>query len=223
MWQTMFHVHTKQQAALHTCTFASVPQSTVHLFQAVSHSVSPTRATCRPVLSDGISSPHVNNVTYLFLESQQYVISHSLIFTVMTSRVTCGQPRFPCLSGFLPEAACSWRNSPDISLIHIKYFGRYIMGPTVLEITRYINAILSTVSKKKFKTVFKGIQFFWDKMCRLVNYRLFIATFFLHFRGHPSSECPLFLDCSDTEYESSKFLRNVDIRLHRPGVRNTGC
>ena len=63
-----------------------------------------------------------------------------------------------------------------------------------------------------FTTVLIGIQFFiGKKLCRLTNYRLFRGTFFLHFRDQLSPERPLLLDCSDTGYRSSKFLRNVDI------------
>jgi hypothetical protein len=59
-----------------------------------------------------------------------------------------------------------------------------------------------------------GIQvYIGEKLCRLINYRLFRETFFLHFRDQLSPETPIFLDCSDTEYKRSKFLRNEDITL----------
>jgi hypothetical protein len=91
----------------HTHIFSSVSPSTVllilHLFQAVSHSMFPMRATYRPISSDSISSPHESIMPIIFSwKHYKYVNSQSLIFTVMTSHVSCGQTRFPCQCGFLP-------------------------------------------------------------------------------------------------------------------------
>jgi len=89
------HTHT------HTHTFSSVSPSTVlhelHLFQAVSHSRFPIRDTYLPISSDSISSSHESIMSIIFSRKHcKYVNSHSLIFTVLTSHVTCGQQLLPC-------------------------------------------------------------------------------------------------------------------------------
>ena len=195
MWQNRFHTHTKQQAShTHTQTFPSVSPSTVlpilHLFQTVPHSVLPMRATYRSLTSDNISSPHESIISIIFSRKHcKYVNSDSLIFTVVTSHVSCGQPHFPCYCGFLPKAACVWRNSTNRPLIRVKYFRQDTKGPTILGIPWYINAILPTASDFFFTTVLIGIQFFSSKkLCRLVNYRPFRGTIFLNFQDQLSPE-----------------------------------
>jgi len=104
--------------------------------------------TYRFISSDSISSAHASIMSIIFSRKHcKYVNSRSLIFTVLTSHVTCGQPRFPCHCWFLPEAAGVWRNSTNISLILAKYFRQYLKGSTVVGIPWNINVILPTASE----------------------------------------------------------------------------
>lgn len=142
MWQIKFHTHTEQASTpvyLFFSTNINCITPVLCLLQAVPPPPSkrPTLITYPCLMRLHFITGRKHNANYLFLESLQYLNSKSLIFTVMTSHIPCGQPHFPCPDGFLPAAVRVWRNSINISLIPVRYYKKCIQGPAVVGIPWY--------------------------------------------------------------------------------------